>query len=218
MVTVTGVALGTAKITVRATNLAGPTDQTFTVTVTIDAALPVITIAAGEAEAAEGGQARFTVTASPAPTTDLTVNLSFSVDGAYALTSPPSTVTIAANTTTKQSAPDIANNAIHQPSGTVTATVTAGAGYTVGATASDSVTITDNETRPNLTVTSPGVAEGASGTTATMSFAVTSTGASTYPVGCWTQGGTATNDVDYVGRNTHNDSPTFCSTSRTRRS
>ena len=205
-VTVTGVALGTATITVRATNLAGPTEQTFIVTVAADPALPVITIAAG-ADATEGTDAVFTVTASVAPQTDLTVNLSFSVDGVYTLTNQPSTVTIAANTMTKQSAPNIANNAIHQPSGSVTATVTAGTGYTVGAADSDSVTVTDNETRPNLTVTSPGVAECASGTTAIMRFTVTSTGASTYPVGCWTQGGTATNDVDYVGRNTHT-SPT----------
>ena len=204
-VTVTGVAVGTATITVRATNLAGPTDQTFIVTVAADPDIPVITIAAG-ADATEGTDAVFTVTASPAPMSALDVSLTIGQTGDYVeVTNLGSgkTVTILANAASATYPVPTVGDSVHEPSGAVTATVTAGAGYTVGASNSDSVTVTNDDARPTLTFDVPAVTEGGKGTTATMSFAVTSSGASTYLVRCWTQGGTADINVDYVGRNTN---------------
>ena len=204
-VTVTGVAVGTATITVRATNLAGPTDQTFIVTVAADPDIPVITIAAG-ADATEGTDAVFTVTASPAPMSALDVSLTIGQTGDYVeVTNLGSgkTVTILANAASATYPVPTVGDSVHEPSGAVTATVTAGAGYTVGASNSDSVTVTNDDARPTLTFDVPAVTEGGKGTTAAMSFAVTSSGASTYLVRCWTQGGTADINVDYVGRNTN---------------
>ena len=184
-----------------------PTPPSVNVVIT-DPVTPVITIAADESTAAEGGQAPFVVTASAAPLTDLTVALSFSFVGDYRLASPPSTVTITAGTTTVRLAPSIAQNDIHQPSGTVTASLTARTGYIVGSSSMASVTVTDDEDRPTLTIAGPTLAdaflEGAAGTTEMMDFDVTSSGASLYPVGCWTQqnAGTAL-AADFVARNTH---------------
>ena len=184
-----------------------PTPPSVTVVIK-DADTPVITIAAGESTAAEGGRAQFVVTASVAPPTDLTVNLSFSFAGDYRLSSPQSTVTIPGGTTMVRPAPLIAQNDIHQPSGTVTASLTARSGYIVGSPAMASVTVTDDEDRPTLTIAGPTLAdaflEGASGTTEMMEFDVTSSAASLYPVGCWTQqnAGTAL-AADFVARNTH---------------
>ncbi len=99
--------------------------------------------------------------------------------------------------------------------GSVTATLADGDGYTIATTQSDraaTVTVEDDEPSRTLSHSAPAptVTEGASGTTVVMSFTVTASGASAYPVGCWTHSsGTATENVDYDHRNLINGGNTF---------
>ena len=111
-----------------------------------DAALPEVTIAAGAA-VTEGGNAVFTLTASPAPAADLAVSVSVAADGDYGLTAGTRTVTIP---TTGSATLTLAttDDAADEPDGSVTATVQAGSGYTVGAAASGTVAVRDDDLPP----------------------------------------------------------------------
>ena len=112
-----------------------------------DAALPVVTLAAKAESVTEGGDAVFTLTASPAPAADLPVSVSVGTDGDYGLSAGTRTVTIPATgsaTLTLATADD----ATDEPDGSVTATVEAGSGYTVGAAASGTVAVRDDDLPP----------------------------------------------------------------------
>ena len=111
-----------------------------------DAALPVVTLAAGAA-VTEGGDAVFTLTASPAPAADLAVSVTVAADGDYGLTAGTQTVTIP---TTGSAVLTLAttDDAADEPDGSVTATVQAGSGYTVGASASETVAVRDDDLPP----------------------------------------------------------------------
>ncbi len=132
---------------------------------------PVVSISGGS-PVTEGTAANFTVSASPAPTSNLTVNLTVEdAPGADFVASSNQgsgkTVIINANTSSKtytvQTNPD--NN--DEPSGPVTVTVNDGTGYTVGSTKTASVTVNDNDPTPPgtpvVTITrrgSSGITEG----------------------------------------------------------
>ncbi len=108
------------------------------------ATLPVVTIAADAASVTEGGTAAFTLTATPPPPADLTVTVGVSATGDYGIVAEIRTVTIptaGSFTLTLATAGDTAD----EPDGSVTVTVADGAGYTVGASASDSVAIRDDD-------------------------------------------------------------------------
>ena len=116
-------------------------------------AVPEVAIAAG-ADAAEGGDATFTVTATPAPTSSLTVGVTVTEAGGYAtagthqVTIPPggsATLTIAT-----------VGDAVDEPHGTVTATLAAGADYTVSATAgAATVAVADDDAPPATPTVDP---------------------------------------------------------------
>ncbi|MDE2879172.1 Calx-beta domain-containing protein, partial [Candidatus Palauibacter soopunensis] len=111
-----------------------------------DAPLPVVTLAAGAA-VTEGGDAAFTLTATPAPAADLAVSVSVAADGDWGVTAGTRTVTIPTSgsaTLTLATAGDDAD----EPDGSVTATVQAGSGYTVGASASGTVAVRDDDLPP----------------------------------------------------------------------
>ena len=112
-----------------------------------DAALPVVTIAAKAASVTEGGDAVFTLTASPAPAADLAVSVSVAADGDYGISAGTQTVTIP---TTGSATLTLAttDDAADEPDGSVTATVQAGSGYTVGASASGTVAVSDDDLPP----------------------------------------------------------------------
>ena len=130
-------------------------------------ALPAVTVAAGPA-VVEGASATFTLTATPAPSAALSVNLSVADDATSdflaAGTEGARTVTIpTAGTATVSvaTAPDGTDEA----DGAVTVTVGAGGGYTPGTPASASVTVHDDDgTPPPLPVLSitggPAITEG----------------------------------------------------------
>ena len=111
-----------------------------------DAPLPVVTLAAGAA-VTEGGDAVFTLTASPAPAADLAVSVTVAADGDWGVTAGTQTVTIP---TTGSATLTLAttDDAADEPDGSVTATVTDGSGYTVGASASGTVAVRDDDLPP----------------------------------------------------------------------
>ena len=108
---------------------------------------PAVTIAAGASPVTEGGDAVFTVTASPVPAADLAVTVAVAADGEYGVTAGSRTVTVPTTgsaTLTLTTTNDDADEA----DGSVTATVQDGEGYTVGSPASGSVSIADDDLPP----------------------------------------------------------------------
>ena len=107
---------------------------------------PEIAVSAGSA-VTEGGNAVFTLTASPAPAADLAVSVSVAADGDYGITAGTQTVTIP---TTGSATLTLAttDDAADEPDGSVTATVQAGSGYTVGTSASGTVAVRDDDLPP----------------------------------------------------------------------
>ena len=111
-----------------------------------DALLPEVTVSAGGA-VTEGGDAVFTVTASPAPASALAVSVTVAVKGDYGIASGTRTVSIptAGSATLTLATSD---DDVDEPDGSVSVTVAAGDGYTVGSPASGSVSIADDDLPP----------------------------------------------------------------------
>ena len=126
------------------------------------ATLPVVTVAADAASVTEGGNAVFTLTASPLPASPLAVSVTVAASGDYGIAGESRTVMIpTAGSFTLTLA--TANDATDEPDGSVTVTVTDGAGYTVGSSASGSVSIEDDDLPPpavSITAAAASVTEG----------------------------------------------------------
>ena len=109
-----------------------------------DAPTPVVSVSAGSG-VTEGGDAVFTVTASPAPAANLDVSVTVSQSGDYGATTGQRTVTIPTTgsvTLTVGTTDDSAD----ETDGSVTATVNAGSGYTVSSTqGAATVGVSDND-------------------------------------------------------------------------
>ena len=108
--------------------------------------LPAVSISAG-ADVTEGGDAVFTVTASPAPASALSVTVTVAVEGDYGIasgTQPVNIPTAGSATLTLATSDDDAD----EPDGSVSVTVAAGEGYTMGSPASGSVSIADDDLPP----------------------------------------------------------------------
>ncbi len=112
---------------------------------------PAVTLSAG-APITEGGDAAFTLTATPAPASDIQISVTVSETGRFAApgATGPRTVTLGpSGTATLTVATD--DDTTDEPDGAIAVTVTAGEGYTVGATATARVAVADNDPTP-LTV------------------------------------------------------------------
>ena len=126
------------------------------------ATLPVVTIAADAASVTEGGTAAFTLTATPPPPADLTVTVGVAATGDYGIASASRTVTIPTTgsfTLTLATTGDTTD----EPDGSVTVTVADGAGYTVGSSASGTVSVRDDDLPPpavSITAAAASVTEG----------------------------------------------------------
>ena len=136
---------------------------------------PVISIS-GDGGVTEGSGAGFTVTATPAPSAGLVVNLSVSQQGDFVSASDlgaNKTVTIGANQTSADYDVSTQPDALDEPDGSVTVTVTSGSDYTVSSSAgSDDVVIADDDsTSVILEVTDDSATEGDA--SATVEFTVT---------------------------------------------
>ncbi|MDE0135603.1 MAG: hypothetical protein OXM54_12255, partial [Acidimicrobiaceae bacterium] len=97
--------------------------------------------------ATEGGTVSFTLTASPAPTADLEVAITVAASGDFGFGPAPASVTIPASgsaTVTVATAADDTD----EPDGSVTLTLDAGSGYTVGALSSETAAVFDDDDPP----------------------------------------------------------------------
>ncbi len=123
--------------------------------------LPAVSVSAG-AGVTEGGDAVFTVTADPAPASPLSVTVTVAASGEFGVTAGSRPVTIPTTgsaTLTLATSDDDAD----EPDGSVSVTVAAGDGYTVGDPASGSVSIADDDLPPpvvSITAKSASVTEG----------------------------------------------------------
>ncbi len=117
---------------------------------------PEITITAG-ADTAEGGDAAFTVQASPAPTSDLDVTLAIADDAVSDFLADgdegSKTVTIAAGSDMATYTLATTDNDLEEENGGVSATLEAGAGYRVGSPSTATVTVADNDGDDNAQAT-----------------------------------------------------------------
>ena len=113
---------------------------------------PEVTIAAGSG-VTEGGSASFTLTASPAPTAPLDVTVAVAPTGDFGIAAGTRTVTIPTTGSHELTLATTGDDA-DEPDGSVSVTVDAGAGYTVGTPSSGTVAIEDDDA-PTLPATHP---------------------------------------------------------------
>ncbi len=129
--------------------------------------VPVVSILSS-AGGTEGATVSFTLTAGPAPAADLDVDVSVVTSGDFGYGPVPATVTIPTGGTATVTIATTGDST-DEPDGTVILTIDAGSGYTVGANASGSVDVTDDDDPvapvvipdPQVSITAgPGVTEG----------------------------------------------------------
>ena len=215
-VSVTGDALDEDNETVRIT-LSNPTNATISTatgvgTINDDDAAPTLSInSPSVAEGAAGATANlvFTVTLSAASGKQVTVG--YAVDGTDAGTATSGTdytaltagtLTFAAGTLTRMITVTVTGDELDEADETVRVTLS-GAANAGLSTATGVGTITDDDGAPSLSISSPSVAEGDSGTTANLDFAVMLSAASGQQVTVdyavdGTDPGTATSGTDYT--------------------
>ena len=110
---------------------------------------PVVSITDG-GNITEGGTASFTLTASPAPASPITVNVSVVDSGDFASSSQTGTRTVTIDTSGTGTLPvTTVNDSTDETNGTLTATVVSGQSYTPSSSqGSASVTVTDDDPPP----------------------------------------------------------------------
>ncbi|MDE2904963.1 MAG: hypothetical protein OXQ28_02655, partial [Acidobacteriota bacterium] len=115
---------------------------------------PEVTVTGGSA-VTEGGNAVFTVSADPAPTSSLTVTLTVADDATSDFLSAGDEGTRTVTLSGGQSATTLTvatqDDGADEPDGSVTATVAAGNGYRVGSPAAGTVAVNDNDATPQAT-------------------------------------------------------------------
>ncbi len=141
---------------------------------------PQVTISAGTSPVREGTAATFTITASSAPASALSVGVSVTQSGDVISGTPSSSVTIDANKTTATLTVATDDDGNDESSGVVTAQLQSGTGYTVGSTFSASVTVNDNDI-PQVTI-SAGTTPVTEGTAATFTISASPAPASALTV------------------------------------
>ena len=113
---------------------------------------PEVSIAAG-ANITEGGDATFTLTATPAPTQAIDVKVSPLLAGDYGIPSAIKTVSVPTSGTATVTFPTT-DDSVDETDGSVTASIVSGTGYTSSSTnGSATVAIADNDV-PELSITS----------------------------------------------------------------
>ena len=187
---------------------ANPDD--LTLTIEDDEATPKPTLVLSRSTIGESGttsSASVTATMSPASVQATTITVSAApgtdADSSDFSLSANKTLTIAAGDTTSTGAVTVSavDNGLDEPNKQVT--VSATASNSQGATDPDDVTLTiqDDDATPSLSISSPSVAEGATDSTATLTFQVKLSAASGQQVGVVygdARSGTATVNEDYA--------------------
>ncbi len=139
------------------------------------AVTPVVSISGGNG-VTEGGSASFTLTATPAPDSAITVSVTVTASGDYGATTGSRTVSIGTGGSATFSVATT-NDSADEPDGSVTATVVAGSDYDLGANKVATVAVADDDDPPIPVVSiagGAGVTEGGSA-----SFTLTATPAPT---------------------------------------
>ena len=124
--------------------------------------LPEVSVAAGASPVYEGGDAVFTLTASPLPASPLAVSVTVAASGDYGIAGASRTVTIPTAGSVMLTLAT-ADDSADEPDGSVTVTVNDGAGYTVGSSASGTVSVRDDDLPPpavSITAAAASVTEG----------------------------------------------------------
>ena len=117
---------------------------TATVTVADDDPTTTVSITGGSG-VTEGGDASFTVTASPAPASDLTVNVTVSQGGNYGVSTGSRTVTVGTSGTSTLTV-STTDDSADEADGSVTVTLNKGSGYTVSSSqGSATVAVSDDD-------------------------------------------------------------------------
>ena len=147
-ITITGLEADTDHWVLRDSGYVGKSDWHYIKTKQATGTGPTITISGGSA-VTEGTAAAFTLTASEAPSSDLTVNLTVSEaagsDFVAAADEGSKTATISSGSTTASYSVTTQSDRVDEPNGSVTVTVGTGTGYTVGTTSSAMVTVNDDD-------------------------------------------------------------------------
>ena len=149
MLTIERVSAGSATITVTAADRASGNADQLTASqnfaVTVEAQLPTVTIAASTQSVGEGQFVPFTLSANPAPTAPLIVNVRVADSGSFLIGPIPTDVTIAGGRMTALFTVETEDDSADEANGTVMATVLAGTGYSVGSPSSASVAVRDDD-------------------------------------------------------------------------
>ena len=114
--------------------------------------LPVVAIVADTPTAIEGEALEFTVSAGPPPGADLVVPVIVTETGTMLVAPSPPLVTLRADNGSTTLTVSTANDSVDEPASTVSATLTAGAGYTLGLQTSATVTVADDDDPPPVPV------------------------------------------------------------------
>ncbi len=137
--------------------------------------IPEISVAAG-AGVTEGGDAVFTVTAVPAPSAPLSVDVSVAQSGDFGVATGPRTVTVGTSGTATLTV-TTTNDSTDEADGSATVTVDAGSGYTVSQSAgSATVAVSDDDDPPPPPVNatpSLSISDATAGEGGTLTFTVT---------------------------------------------
>ncbi len=123
--------------------------------------VPVVSITAG-GDVTEGSNASFTVSASPAPASPLSVSVDVTATGSFGVTTGSRTVTIPTSGSASLTVAT-SGDSTDEADGSVTVTLSSGTGYTVSSTASSaSVNVADDDV-PEISITAgSNVTEGSS--------------------------------------------------------
>ena len=134
----TGYELGTASVTVPVRD-DDPTPP--------DPTDPTVTISANKPMIDEGESITFTVSASPAPSSNLTVSVSVTEDGSFLTGSWPPSVTLTSSDSSESFTVMTVNDGQDERHGSVTGSISPGTGYELG-TASVTVPVWDDDPTP----------------------------------------------------------------------
>ncbi len=136
------------QVQVRAKNPEGTGGWSDSGTGSTDAPSIEVTITASTPSVGEGQLVPFTLTADPAPTTNLTVDVSVTESGSFLTGAIPTDVTIAAGNDTASFTLRTSDDMIAEVNGTVTVTIQSGTGYIVGSPKFANVTVRDDDPPP----------------------------------------------------------------------
>ncbi len=135
------------------TNTKGWSNWSSSASTTTTACPPTITISRNRSFVTEGQDAEFTLRASPAPASSITVKVSVSERGSFIKGTKPTSVTISANQRTATLAVETKDDSADENHGSITARVIDGTGYTVGSPSLATMTVRDNDPTPTVAPT-----------------------------------------------------------------